>query len=488
MKQSLRSNYFPYVALPLIALITFGVAQNNVVVIVFSLLLLTGLLAWIIDTLNLQVVLLKTIAFTLPFSLEVSFIADSMIRIPGELLLLVGTWVLVFEVIRQPLRELAHPIYREFLWVMPLVSAFLITLPFSEKLWVSVKFSLVNVLYISVFFLLFARHFRKNGMLFGQLLLLYGAGFFIVGVWGLYQLWQWEFNPVVMRGIFQPFYNDHTIFGASAALLTAVFFVLVFAKSSLPGRFGPGLLSIVFLFLVLFSTSRGAILSVFFMLLVLSLWVVRVRFKHLIFLLIVFLVVGWVNKDRIENRFSRVSALSYDVQAGFLERKESVANITTDVSNLERLNRWVSALHMFKERPLTGFGPGTYQFTYIPFQQPELMNRISVTNPWDIPEGSGGTAHSEYLLALSEMGIWGILGWLVLLGRWFYIAFEKSHKHPHRWVMLAAFAGLSTYIFHANFNNFLTTDKFAFLFWGTAAWLIANLYETQNKPGILQED
>ena len=371
-----------------------------------SFLIMTGLLAFFVYRFNLQVVLLKTIAFTLPFSLEIPFFPGTMIRFPGEILLFIAALVLILEILRQPIKEFMDPLHREILWIMPLVLAFGITLPFSEMLFVSVKFSFVNILYISVFFVFLARHLRKNSGLFGQLLVLYGAGMIVVALWGFYRLWQWDFNPAVMRGIFHPFYNDHTIFGASAAVLAAVFFVSGFDKTHLTNRLLLWLLSIVFLSLVIFSTSRGAILSVLFTILVVAMMYARLRVMHMFFILIILAGFALVFQGSIENRLNRVNSLSYDVHADFLERKESVANITTDVSNLERINRWVSAISMFREKPLTGFGPGTYQFAYIPFQQPQFMNRISVTNPYEPPEGSGGTAHSEYLLAMSEMGIW----------------------------------------------------------------------------------
>jgi O-antigen ligase len=109
-----------------------------------------------------------------------------------------------------------------------------------------------------------------------------------------------------------------------------------------------------------------------------------------------------------------------------------------------------------------------------------------VTNPYDVPENSGGTAHSEYLLAMSEMGLAGLIGWLVLIGRWSYIAFRHPRTHPGRKQILIAFAALSTYLFHAFFNNFLNTDKFAFLFWGMAVWLTIH-YNTNDERAVLQD-
>ena len=50
----------------------------------------------------------------------------------------------------------------------------------------------------------------------------------------------------------------------------------------------------------------------------------------------------------------------------FSERVESMSNISSDASNLERFNRWNSAISLTKERPFWGWGPGTYSFVYAP--------------------------------------------------------------------------------------------------------------------------
>ncbi|MBW6479592.1 MAG: O-antigen ligase family protein [Bacteroidales bacterium] len=471
-----------------LVMFAFFAAKNTIIMVIPLIIFMMGFLACFIVRLNLQVHLLKTIALLLPFSIELPFYMNSMIRFPGELFIGIAAMTLIIEILWQPLKDITNSFHREFLWALPLLLAFLITIPFSEMLYVSVKFSFINILYISVFLIFLARHLRKNPGLFSRLLLLYGAGIIIVALSGFYRLWQWEFNPIVIRGIFQPFYKDHTLFGASSALLAAVFFVSGIRNQSALNRFILWGFSAVFVLMVIFSTSRAAFLSLIFMLVVLMMMYSKFRIIYIIISSLIVAAIVFAFRGSIEERLTRVETISYDEHAGFMERAESAANITTDMSNVERLNRWVSALRMFKERPFTGFGPGTYQFTYIPYQEPGLMNRLSVTNPFEPPEGSGGTTHSEYLLALSEMGILGLIGWIVLLGRWVYIAFEKSRNHPNRWLIITAIAALSTYIFHANFNNFLTTDKFAFLFWGTAAWLITNLYGTEKKPEILHAD
>ena len=159
----------------------------------------------------------------------------------------------------------------------------------------------------------------------------------------------------------------------------------------------------------------------------------------------------------------------------------SVTNLNTDVSNIERLNRWVSALRMFEERPFTGFGPGTYQFTYLPFQEKRLANRLTVTNPDSPPPGSGGTAHSELLLQLGENGILTPLLFLFIWLRWTFFGFFIGNKQS---IHIPLLLGLSSYFFHMQFNNFLNQSVFAFLFWGTAAYLDVQL--SRNKDELLR--
>ena len=458
---------------PLLALIT-----GAILVFVFALLIVHF---------NLQAALLKLVAFVLPFSVPVPLIEGSMIRVPGEPLVLIAAAVLFTEIAGGSLKKLNDPLHREFLWLVPFAAAFLVTIPFSQILVVSAKFSFINLLYMLVFYIFVARHLRYDSNLFFRMILLYSMGMIVVLLWSLFRFWQWEWNPLVMRGIFLPFYNDHTIFGAAAAILAALWLSTVSLGRNNITRIFWLVTGLVFLMTVIYTTSRAALLSIPLFILVLAFLYLKLKVRHLLIIGGLFLLSVMVFHQPLINRMQQVEALSYDVNAGIAERAVSSANISTDVSNIERLNRWVSAWRMFKERPLTGFGPGTYQFTYIPYQEPSLKNRLTVTDPWNVPEGSGGTAHSEYLLALSEMGVLGLAGLLLFIWRLIFLAFGRSIGHRSRTLIIAAFAALATYFFHAFFNNFLNTDKFAFLFWGTAAWLVTN-YHSEYEEHLLREN
>ncbi|TVR42204.1 MAG: O-antigen ligase domain-containing protein [Bacteroidia bacterium] len=436
--------------------------------------------AYLIVRFKAERLLLQVIAFSLPFSIEAPFVSESMLRLPTEPLIAMASMVLVIHFLRDN-REVKNTIRYEALWLAPLFLMFVITSVLGNMPMVSFKFSLVNMAYALTFYLLILYESKGYPGLFPRLLMIYSAGFLIVMLWSLYQFHGFDWNPIVVPGIFEPFYKDHTIFGASAALLTAFWFAMAFTQKQKSAKMFMWLLSAVFFAAVVYSTSRGAFLSLVVFFLIWAFYRLKPRIRYVVPVFLLAAVILMMNRPAIDHLISGSQTLSYEREAGLIERTASVANVSTDVSNLERLNRWHAAWMMFRDKPLTGFGPGTYQFEYIPYQSPALMNRLSVTNPYDIPEGSGGTAHSEYLLALSEMGIFGLAAWLLLFGRWIVLSIRRWHTHPRQMYMSVAVAALSTYFFHALVNNFLTTDKFAFLFWGAAAWLVAN-YKTDETP------
>ena len=168
-----------------------------------------------------------------------------------------------------------------------------------------------------------------------------------------------------------------------------------------------------------------------------------------------------------------------DTSNNLEEHIQSISNISTDASNLERLNRWNSAFRMFEERPMFGWGPGTYAFIYAPFQLSGEKTIIS-TNAGDL-----GNAHSEYIGPLAESGVLGSVTFLFIFGTIIWTGWRLYYKLPkgvHRGVLLSVFLGLVTYFIHGFMNNFLDTDKASVPFWAFAAMLVAaDLYYPQKE-------
>jgi len=176
-----------------------------------------------------------------------------------------------------------------------------------------------------------------------------------------------------------------------------------------------------------------------------------------------------------------------DASANIIEHIQSISNISSDASNLERINRWQAALRMFSERPLLGWGPGTYQFEYGPFQRSKEKTDIS-TNL-----GDRGNAHSEYIGPLSESGIFGLLSVLFILITVVYTGLNVYKKAPSRQTRLIALSttlALITYFVHGTMNNFLDTAKASVPFWGFVAIIVALdlFYSTPEDNTNLKAD
>lgn len=233
-----------------------------------------------------------------------------------------------------------------------------------------------------------------------------------------------------------------------------------------------GLFSMVGILLIglFFSYTRAAWLSVVGALFVWALIYLRIKLTYLLATGTIVLFGVFVFWDQIQMELARNEEVHTTEEFG--TRLQSAANVSTDASNLERINRWACAIEMFKERPILGFGPGTYAFEYAQFQEPENLTIIS-TNFGDM-----GNAHSEYLGALSETGLLGLGAFLMVLILIFYAGITLYYKLNKedvatRAIVLSCILGLSTYFIHGFLNNYLDTDKASVPIWGICAIFIA---------------
>lgn len=472
--------------IPLIIALSLWFAQNETIGTIVCILLFLLICSWLVSKFEWQHPLIMILVVLLPFSFEVAMGNGFNMNVPSEPLLGIAIFSIGFDILRKP-GSLKQFIGTENVWVFPYLLSFVICTIFSSIHWVSIKCTIVNVSYILIYFIWQQQLFREKPNLFPKLMGLYSISLFGVLIYSIYQFHRYDWNPATITGIFRPFYKDHTIFGATSALVATFWLAYGLTRRILTSKILFLFLGLLFLGCVILSTSRAAIISVIVFGIVWFVLRIRVRLiKHVAIGVVSISLILFIFRSQVYNILIENKHLSHNSQLDYMEQLESSSNISSDISNRERINRWIAGFGMFSERSFMGFGPGTYQFAYIPFQSQEYMNRLTVHDPWHIPENSGGTAHSEYLLAISEMGIIGIFALFILLGRWIWIAFEGSLFHPKRTTIILIFAILSTYLFHALFNNFLTTDKFAFLFWGMAAWMVVYYkFQPVSTSGIL---
>ncbi len=411
------------------------------------------------------------IAFFTPLSINIEEFNSSFgLFIPSEPLLFgLMLWLSAIQLYR--------PFMPKNLWREPIlfsVGIFLIwifigSITSSHPI-ISLKFLLAKLWFI-VPVLFFGIHFFQKGKNRIAFIWLFITSSCMVVIYTITHHAMYGFGEKESHWVMSPFFKDHTIYGAIIALNVPLVFGLYFYKKHAP-LIQAVIISMIVLILagLYFSYTRAAWLSVFGCVFIGGLIYYKVNWKPLAGIAAIVLLVLLFKWDSIQMELSR-NKQDHTTES-FDERLQSATNISTDASNLERINRWSCALAMFEKRPIFGYGPGTYAFEYAPFQEPQNLTIIS-TNFGDM-----GNAHSEFLGALAEMGLIGLLSFLGIVATIFYTSIMVYNRIPlsdsgTRILILSMIMALSTYFIHALLNNFLDTDKAAVPIFGMCAMIIA---------------
>jgi O-antigen ligase len=222
--------------------------------------------------------------------------------------------------------------------------------------------------------------------------------------------------------------------------------------------------------------SRAAWISIAAALMVFLAVLLRIKFRWILLSFITVVTLFFTFEHEIIDALEKNKQ---DSSNNLVEHVRSISNISSDASNLERINRWQAAFRLHNERPFMGWGPGTYQFVYAPFQR-SIEKTIISTNA-----GDGGNAHSEYIGPLAEMGIPGMLLVFLLVGVMIYTglrAYQNARNKEARVLSLAATLALISYFVHGFLNNFLDTDKLSVPVWGCMAIIVViDIYYTSKE-------
>jgi HAD superfamily hydrolase (TIGR01490 family) len=414
---------------------------------------------------------------SLPFSLPVGF-HQHQVNVPSEPLLIIisillGTWFFTQgwwnrSFYRHPLTFI---IILMLFWL--LISTMFTTLPL-----VSAKYFLITFLHWWVFYHGLPILFDRRPQFLLRFLQQYAASFLLILLfaWTVHAQYDFRIDASVLTA--RPFYFDHGLYSSCLLLLLgpifSLFIISYYRKTrDFPYHWAWLALCGLFAIGVYLSFSRAAWLSSLMSLVIfVIIKLFRPSFKTILFTFAVSLIGIFLTAP------SLVSYLSSNKNTGRTddqwEHLSSVTNLTTDVSNLERINRYSCAWRMFRDRPITGFGTGTFQFAYLEYQRPEEMTRLSVTTRGKHRAGMGGGAHSEYFQLLAEAGLPALLLWIALFFAIIWAVLQINHTSPSSWqntLSLGLFFSLITYFIHGLFNNFLHYDKVAALFWGLLAVL-----------------
>lgn len=422
---------------------------------------------------------LLVVAFFTPLSIRLDYIIPEIpvnLYLPTEPLLLGLLFLFLSKLLldgKFDKKILLHPvsiaIYINLFWIF--LTSITSTMP-----GVSFKFFLSRLWFVVAMYFLATQVF-KNYQNIEKFQWLYIAGLLIVLFYTNIRLSAYGLNnQIASNWVVWPFFSDHTSYGAMLVMfIFPLFYFMIRKETNLFLKVLTAMVFIIFCFGIALSYTRAAWLSLFaavglFVLIKLriKIWVVLVG---MISVILLFFALQNQILDALQENESESSGK-------FTEHIESMANITSDPSNTERINRWKCAFQMFEEKPVFGWGPGTYKFQYAPFQFSYNRTKIS-TNFGDV-----GNAHSEYLGALSESGIVGMLSLMLVVFMAFRTGYRVYHQTKSKQIQqftLFLILGLLTYFIHGFLNNFLDTDKASVPVWGFIAMLVAlDVYHKEN--------
>ena len=419
---------------------------------------------------------LMCMAMLTPFAIDVALMPKTELSMPVEPMMILFTLFFFFRVLvarNYDTRILRHPVSILLLASLAWMAVTSVT---SELPFVSFKYLLARIWFVVPFYFAAVQIFREKKRI-GQFYWAYAIGLGIVILIATAKTLGNFSDLQTLHRVMRPFYNDHTAYGCAIALLVPASVHFIFG-----GRWKGWQRALTLLLFALlctglfFSYCRAAWLSVLgaIGMYVLIRMGMKVKWMMLLFGLGVGAFFIYQN-DVLYKLGKNHQDSSYDL-AG---QVKSISNISTDASNLERLNRWASAMRMWREKPVMGCGPGTYQFLYGKYQKSYQLSVISTNS------GNLGNAHSEYIGPMTEQGLPGVLLIAALFLTTFATGVRVYRTAKDRDIARLALAftlSLLTYYIHGVFNNFLDTDKLSVPFWGFTAVVVAlDLYSEKKE-------
>lgn len=358
--------------------------------------------------------------FTIPLSCDVS-LGTLSTTVPDEQLM----WLFVPLVIllvaynykRIPAWFLKSPItlilFLQFAWLI-------VAVMFSENHLLSLKFLAAKIWFLTSYVILPVLIFRekkdftKAFLLFAIPTLLHAL---VAFTWHYFLHFDyWASNKVV-----RPFYVNHVDYSTVLSMMfPLVLIAYQFTKEKIwLRRFV--LAIIIFLVPAIYvAGARAAMLGVIFSLIV----AFAVRKKLVNFIMPAFFIFIASTIFYLANNDTYVK---YRPDMKYTATQRTFGDLVTatfrgtDMSSMERFYRWIAAIRMSKDRPVTGVGPNNFYDHYKAYTSPMFKTWV-----WRNPEHS--TTHNYFLFMLVEQGWPAMILYAILV----MMVFAQAQKLYHR--------------------------------------------------------
>ena len=259
----------------------------------------------------------------------------------------------------------------------------------------------------------------------------------------------WKVKPRWGGWVFGPYVNHNHYAGLMEVLIPLAALYVVSRPRRHPARLLLGFAVCVAVASVLLSGSRGGLIALSAEVLILGVILVRrapgpARYRlaagGALGIIVAASLFLWVDRGDILKRFSTVASLTRAPEVTFGERR-LVA---------------LDTLRMFRDRPFTGVGLGSFETAYPPY--------CSFPSDFDWDH-----AHNDYAEALAETGLAGgalmVLALVLFLGVAFRNLAERL-QHESGWIQLGAALGCCGLLVHSlvDFNLHIPANAAWFAF------------------------
>jgi len=300
----------------------------------------------------------------------------------------------------------------------------------------------------------------------------------ILVIWARHSTQSFSFESV--NEFLSPFYRNHVDY---ALMLGVVFpFVWVF-RNSWKGKYTGLVIASIFLIAISLAFTRAAYLGI----IAAFAGFILIKTRTMKYALVA-ATLACIVMFTFLSKNNRYIDFAPDFHKTITHYKfdnliEATYNLE-DISSMERVYRWIAAFYMIKEKPVLGFGPGTFYSSYRPYTDAHFITYVS-----DNPEKSG--THNYFLMTAAYQGLPGLI---IFLGFIFMALFKAQwlnsrlpDGYPKK--LLAATVGtLFFVIFILLLNDMIETDKVGTFFFFCLAMLVSLEYRYVGaEQGILNQ-
>lgn len=422
--------------------------------------------------------LLYALVLSIPWSIEFHFGEGLSIDFPDEPFMLLASIAALIHFIfrRKEIIGKVHPLV--FIVLLQLLWA-IITAATSTDVFISVKYLLAKTWYLLAFIGLPLFLFTEEKIIKRSFVLLL-CSMMVAMLLALvrHAEYTWSFEKV--NEALQPFFHNHIDYSSLLVFMVPLQIAVISLTKSIRLKTFMICLLVITVGALYLSYSRGSWVAL--MTGIFAYWLLRKRILLFVFLLTIAVCVASVFWLKSNDRFLNYSN---DYKTTIFHTNFNEHLIATyklkDLSNAERIYRWVAGVRMVTGNWKTGTGPTTFYDQYKSYTVPAFKTYVS-----DNREHS--TVHNYFLMVLIEQGVAGLLLLISLLAFVFWFAQKIYFQSDQKLWKVAAATVASIMVMQCVINflsDMIETDKVGSIFYLCIAALIIADIKTRREESNL---